>query len=92
MVAWQASGVLPQELADRPEPPALALHVWGWFLDLHQTRGSNGFGPSPLAYRDIRDWSELTGQRLEPWEVRAIMGIDRAYLSAMTDEMKRSAK
>lgn len=92
MVAWQASGIMPAELADRPELPPLGLHVWTWFLELHQARGGNGFGPSPLSYRELTDWSTLTGQRLEPWEVRAVMAVDRAYMASVAEEMKREAK
>jgi hypothetical protein len=31
-----------------PDAPA-GQRVWGIFLDLHATRGSNGFGANPIA-------------------------------------------
>lgn len=40
------------------------------------TRGSSGFGPSPLAHRDIACWARLMRIEIEPWEVRALIRLD----------------
>lgn len=92
MMAYEATGILPEMLAEQPEAPRNGIHVWAWFLELHQARGGNGFGPSPISFRDLRDWTEMTRTRPEPWEVRAILKIDQAYLNAMADEMRKEAK
>lgn len=80
-MAQQASGAVPAQLRDAPELPLGGRHVWQWFIELHNVRGGNGFGPMPIGYREIRDWAEMSGVHVEPWELRAIVAIDRAFLA-----------
>lgn len=80
-MAQRASGVTTAQLRDAPELPLAGRHVWQWFVELHNVRGGNGFGPMPVGYRDIRDWAALSGVEIEPWELRAIIAIDRTFLA-----------
>jgi hypothetical protein len=64
------------------DPPELAEHVWSWFWELSDARGSNGFGLNPIAFSDIAAWSAMTGAEPSEWEVRAIREMDRAFLTA----------
>lgn len=70
--------VLPNETC----PPSLE-HVWSWFLELCGGRGNTGFGPSPIAFNEIKAWSELTGTYPSPWEVTLLKRLDSLYLSIM---------
>lgn len=58
----------------------MVVHVFGWFTELSATRGSNGFGANPIGYRDIADWSRLTGELPTPFEVSCILALDSAFL------------
>lgn len=63
------------------ELPVLFIDVWGWFLELHSTRGSNGFGLNPISYSEIKAWSELTGRNPSPEDVRLIKMLDTVALN-----------
>jgi hypothetical protein len=82
MMAYNASGVLPEELESAPVLPDLAVHVWKWFLELSRGRDA-GFAANPLKYSEIEAWCRLSGTRLEPWEIRAICRLDMAYFEGM---------
>jgi hypothetical protein len=79
----------PQQLLDAPDCPPLALHVWGYFLDLNQTRGSSGFGPSRLTRQDIQAWEIDEGVSLDRWERNAIMKLDATYIAHCIADQKR---
>jgi hypothetical protein len=65
-----------------PQLPREMRYLWGIFLSLHNRRGSNGFGPTPLAWSEMEAFCRLTGTPLDPWEVEAICALDEAYLDA----------
>lgn len=62
------------------EIPEDGQHIWNWFMELHNKRGSTGFGAAPLLYSEVKAWKELTRVVIEPWEVLAIMSMDNSYL------------
>lgn len=64
-------------------PPDGAGEVWSIFGDLSLGRGSTGMGPAALGYRDIEAWQNVTGDRLEAWERRAVLAVDKAFLSSL---------
>lgn len=65
---------------DAPEMPAAGLRVWGIFLHLHATRGSNGFGANPISYQDIEAWSRLRREPVRPFELDIIRALDATWL------------
>ena len=71
------------ELANGPALPPLAAHIWAWWLDLAQTRGSTGFGPAPLTRTEIHAWQADEGVTLDQWERRAILRLDAAYRTSL---------
>jgi len=85
------TGTLPDELIEPALPGALA-YVWMWFLDLSATRGSNGFGPSALGFRDIAAWSELMRIRPTPFEVDLIRNLDGLFLIACVGDTPKPKK
>lgn len=68
-------------LENAPQPPPLAAHLWGHFLDLHQTRANNGMSICRLTRHDIRAWEADEGVSLDRWERRAILAIDAAFVA-----------
>ena len=86
--AWRQTGVKPAALANAPELPAGCQTLWADFLDLHASRGSNGFGACRITWRDIADWQEVNGVKLEPWEIAAIRRADSMWLAEFAPSAK----
>jgi hypothetical protein len=76
----------PHEELAGPECPEHLEYVWGWFCDLHQACGSNGFGSNPIGFLDIYAWSHLTGVSPTPFEVGCIRRLDGVYLQALSEK------
>jgi hypothetical protein len=66
--------------------------VWEWYVALSNTRGSSGFGPNPIGWRDIEAWSAVTGIHPAPFEVECLMEIECAYLEAITNGRKKGGE
>lgn len=80
------------ELDNVPPLPPLAAHVWGYFTDLARCRNYAGMGsPLPISYRDIEAWGRVTGNTLAPWELRAVLQLDAAFLTEPATEEAREA-
>ncbi len=62
--------------------------MWDYFLELHNARSSNGFGPVPLSYTEIDAWRRLTNQRLDPWELSAIVRLDGVFMTVHAEASK----
>lgn len=60
--------------------PKRGMYLWEWFWTLCRRRGGNR---DPLTYSEIDAWSRLTGETVDPAEVKAIMRLDDAFLAAM---------
>ncbi|HVV43186.1 MAG TPA: hypothetical protein VHC94_19220 [Nitrobacter sp.] len=76
---------------DGPEVPWAGQRVWGIFLDVHATRGSNGFGANPISYGEIESWSRLRREPVRPFEMDIIRALDIAYLEAVAKKAEAQA-
>ena len=56
----------PPQLASKPEFDDACFNAWDTFTKL-----------SVITYSEIKAMIDLTGNTLEPWEVEAIMGLER---------------
>lgn len=79
---WERTGSEPARLRDAPELPLVMEPLWADFLQLHNTRGSSGFGAARISFVDIDAWQRVTGVRLRPWQIEAIRAADNAYFAA----------
>ena len=61
-----------------PEVPAELTYLLGWFNELEWGRRVGQFGKEGFSWLDIKAWSELTGRRVAPQEVMALMRLDVA--------------
>lgn len=61
--------------------PKAGEFLWQWFMELHATRGSSGWGPSRITYQDLFFWSLLTGVHLTPSDVRVLRTLDSVYMA-----------
>lgn len=66
--------------------------MWLSFLELSETRRSNGFGPEPLSYSEMEAWGRLTGRRLQPWQVRLIKQLDHEFMANHAKQAKKDSK
>lgn len=93
---WRQTGIRPKELEDIIELPESCLQVWKWFIDLHNARGSNGFGVNPIPYTEIKAYFDLMEIQPEDWEVNLIKLFDnealQAYAKEAEAERKKSSK
>lgn len=67
-------------LRNGPKLPHGCEGLWATFLDLHNSRGSTGFGPAPIRFVDFHAYESVSGIKLAQWELRAIRKADNAYL------------
>ena len=85
----KTTGKVPRQLAEVPELPESAAYgsllnvsvlaempaayIWHWFWELK--------GSQPLTYTEIKNWSELTATPLTPFEVQALVELDRRFIA-----------
>jgi hypothetical protein len=86
----KATGEEDPELRVPPFPEPIRA-LWNKFLSLHEGRTYGINGGNPLSYIDMDAWMRVTGNRLDQWEVEAVMRIDKAWLKASKDDEEESA-
>lgn len=69
--------------------PNTCVHVWRWFLDLHNTRSSNGFTVNPISYTEIKSYMDLINIEPYEWEIDLIKKFDSEALKAYAKEAER---
>lgn len=77
-------------IAEEPEFPQLIDHLWRWFNEIIAGVPPGGFGPQVMPWSDMRAWCELTGERLEPWEARALIRLGIVRVNVLSEEVKSS--
>lgn len=65
--------------------PRELKYLYEWFCDLSACRGSNGYGPNPLSPSIIRDWQDMSGHYINPWEFELLRRLDRTWLKVYSD-------
>lgn len=83
LMEYNATGIMPEALANEVQLPESIAHVWGYFEELHLDRTNNGFGPNRITSTNIKDWCELNRIRLERWEIQAIRRIDLIWFESI---------
>lgn len=53
--------------------------MWEHFVELHRTRGSNGWAPSPIRYVDLDAYQRVRGVEFDAWAIDVIIKLDTAY-------------
>jgi hypothetical protein len=81
------------ELEGLPEIPGLAAHLWDAFVEMSRTRAPGGMGGSGAITRhDIRQWEQDEFTVLAPWERRAVLALDRAWMTEQAAESAAKSK
>ena len=89
---WRQTGVKPKELEELKELPESCIKVWKWFIDLNNSRSSNGFGVNPISYSDIKAYVDLIGIEIEEWELELIKRFDHEALNSYAKEAELERK
>ena len=63
---WKQTGIMPDELAEIPVPPAELLYLWQW-LNLFAY---------PLNFAELESWARLQRRVLALWEIDAMTRLD----------------
>lgn len=69
------------------EWPEGAGYLVAKFEALTRCRRSGEAGPEPITYQDIAAYCQSSGDRLDGWEVEALIGMDQAFRAAMVTEI-----
>jgi hypothetical protein len=88
--AWRASGNMPKMLRDAPELPDGLQSLWAAFLELHDSRGSTGWGPARVTFADMEAHRRMTGTELQPWQVDLIRQADNLWLAEFAPKPKEA--
>lgn len=67
------------------------LPIWEIFLDLHDTRRYDMGHPLGISYGEIQDCYRGLGMRLEPFHVKVIRALDRAYRADRANAPKQQS-
>lgn len=91
-LVWKNTGKKPKELEELLDLPESTIHIWNWFIDLSNSRSSNGFGANPLSYSEI--WSYFNLMQITPdeWEVKLIKALDNIALEQFSKDIKEGSK
>lgn len=87
LVTFRQRENLPELEYEQLGVPLYADHVWEWFWEIEQTRNAET-QYQPLSFTEIAAWSQLTGEVLNPWEVRAIKFMDAARRGTLVPSEK----
>ncbi|WP_422653419.1 phage tail assembly chaperone [Ensifer sp.] len=80
-MAFAAAHFAPRRKNDAPpEELVFGLHIWDWFVELHNSRQS-GFAANPISFGEIESFCRLTGAAINPWELSVIRRMDQVTLS-----------
>ena len=90
--AWRQLGVKPKELDELIELPESMHMVWNYFIDLNNTRTSNGFGLNPISFTEIKSYFDLYCITPMSYEIAAIKALDRVALDCFNKEQEKSSK
>jgi hypothetical protein len=82
--AWSASGKQPEEMEAEELPPVVGS-VLDVYLQLSATRQAS-MGPSPINYRDLVAWQQISGVTLTPWEAETILAMDSAVIRIQSEQ------
>ncbi len=74
------------------ELPESCTQVWRWFIDLNNSRSSNGFGVNPISYSDIKAYIDLIGVEIEDWELQLIKQLDNEAMNSYAKEAELERK
>jgi len=65
---------------DLPEIPRELEYLMGWFWEIRNATGGNGFGANPISFCEMKAWCELNDIEITPWEVSILRKMDTEFI------------
>lgn len=84
---WKQTGIQPDELKVT-EPPEGAAVVWNYYNALATRRTYGQAGPQPITWEAMHAWQSVSQLRLRPWELRAVLALDDAFIGVWFENNK----
>lgn len=82
---WEAaeriSGIAPQQLISQPDLSGHLLPTWDAFCKISK-------GVESISLKDIQAYCELFNDRLEGWQIDAILDLDAARLTEWQTQLQ----
>ena len=66
--------------------------TWSWFIDLHNSRTSTGYGINPITYSCINGYFSVFGITPDEWQIRAIKQLDTVAINSFVEDQKKQNK
>ncbi len=66
--------------------PSALSHVYGWFIELDNTRDYGQAGPKSIKPTEIAAWKNETHRRPSPLEIRIILDLDVRYRNIYAED------
>lgn len=70
---------MQEEGAEPTFPPNSAPYLVEYMMEIGPVE-AGGMEASPIGWSTIKDWQQLTGVQLEPWQARLIRRLSISYL------------
>ena len=67
-------------------------YVWNYFIDLNNSRTSNGFGLNPISYTEIKSYFDLYMLVPAEYEITLIKRLDSIALKCFSKEQEKTEK
>lgn len=87
-------GVVPDKYKEekRKEIPKTSIHVWYWFIRLHNRRRLNDSSINPITYSDIESFTSVNGIDLLSWELHLLEKIDDLFMKNFRESQDKQYK
>lgn len=92
---WAALGIKPKKAPggdEPPECPQALLYLWGYFCEISHGLDTGGFGLSGITWTNLKAWSDLMQQMLEPWEAIALVRLGTLRVQITSEEAAKQQK
>jgi len=77
-----AARLRPDLYPRQPELPPAFEYLWGVYRALRMAAPRSDFGAvRPISFRDVLDYTQVTGERLKPFEVKLVRLIDEIAIA-----------
>ena len=88
---YNSNGAYDKRL-DLPLIPFELEYLMGWFWDIRNAIGGNGFGANPISFSEMKAWCELNGIVLSPWEVSLLRKMDTEFIKISNESARNRTK
>lgn len=89
---WRQTGHKPKELEELKVMPEVFSALWEDFINLNNTRTSNGFGANAISYTELQAYYSLNQIPVQPWEIQVLRYFDNVVLNVYARQIEKEHK